>query len=265
MNKKLLIITISLILLFGSLIYLLSPILFQEGNPWPQINGIVKLTFTELEISKLSDKDNKYITKSKNGVEVVKAHMKDKGYDFIEQIGSGYLFKSSTGEGAVATQKYYSRFYSLWNVVENTDVGVDSIDPSDKLPIEQPTIAEELKECLPKSDIASHERCNELLATIRNYDDCVRAGFSIMKSNPPQCSVVDGRIFTDETNSTWDVVLTTLDNCEVKSVFQTHDKLVTLELKNGNLITAYEPQIDDVMVVVAGLKGKCGDIILATE
>jgi predicted NAD-dependent protein-ADP-ribosyltransferase YbiA (DUF1768 family) len=100
---------------------------------------------------------------------------------------------------------------------------------------------------------------------IRNFDDCVNAGFTIMKSNPPQCATPDGRTFTDETNSTWDVVLTTLNNCEVESVFQTHSKLVTLKLKNGNKVTAYEPQIDAVMKVVADLKGKCGDIRMATE
>ena len=69
--------------------------------------------------------------------------------------------------------------------------------------------------------------------TIRNFADWVKAGFNIMKSNPPQCASLDDRIFIDETNSTWNVVLATLNNCEVDSVFQTHSKLVALNLKNG--------------------------------
>jgi hypothetical protein len=86
-----------------------------------------------------------------------------------------------------------------------------------------------------------------------------------MKSNPPQCATVDDRTFTDETNSTWDIALIALNSCEVESVFQTHSKLITLNLKNGNELTAYEPNIDDVMEVIDDLQGRCGKIRIATE
>ena len=59
-------------------------------------------------------------------------------------------------------------------------------------------LAEALAECLPKSDSESHEKCQELLSLIHDFDDCVAAGFSIMKSNPPQCATPDGRTFTEE-------------------------------------------------------------------
>ncbi|TSC59622.1 MAG: hypothetical protein LiPW15_642 [Parcubacteria group bacterium LiPW_15] len=58
-------------------------------------------------------------------------------------------------------------------------------------------LALELRECLPKSDTTSRDRCLELLKLITNYDECVAAGFSIMKSNPPQCATPDGRNFTE--------------------------------------------------------------------
>ncbi len=51
-------------------------------------------------------------------------------------------------------------------------------------------VAAELKECLPKSDMASYE----------SFDACVAVGFSIMKSNPPQCVLPNGRIFLEEIN-----------------------------------------------------------------
>jgi hypothetical protein len=397
-NKKVLFIISLIILIVGISALLYLPVIFQEGNPWPQIKGITQLNFTGKDMVKLSSEENRYMTKSKNGVEVIKEYMKDKGYNFTEQMGAGYLFQSTTGESAVATHRYYSRYYSLWKITANTnntgedndlwttttgngitfqypkellvkytstvkwhpvistdndhhefvceetpaesslaqrttkrmvddrayclytssegaagsvytdytysflqndnvvnitftlqyprcdnydepqqtecqkeresfdlDGVVDRIAQSIEIKSEQLSIAEELKDCLPKSDTASHEKCNELLATIRNFDDCVNAGFTIMKSNPPQCATPDGRSFIDETNSTWDIVLTSLNNCEVESVFQTHSKLVTIKLKNGNKITAYEPQIDAVMKVVADLKGKCGDIRMATE
>ena len=46
--------------------------------------------------------------------------------------------------------------------------------------------------------MASHEKCNELLKQITDYKSCVAAGFSIMKSNPPQCATPDGRIFVED-------------------------------------------------------------------
>lgn len=386
-----------LIAIFILVVLLYRPVIFQEGNPTPLAKGIIRLNFTQDKIIKLDMNGDRYLTKSNNGQEVIKLYMNDNGYNFIEQMGSGYLFKSTTGESAVATRKHYSRFYSLWNITENInntesnndlwttittgdgitfqypkeilaeyisevqwplkliiedrpficnssgneiqqggqteqrlvdnrvycitkesegaagsiytaytyefpkdnqtgvitftlrfvqcqnydepkasecesersafdiDGTVDRIVQSIKIKSEQLSIAEELKDCLPKSDTASHKKCNELLATIRNFDDCVKAGFAIMKSNPPQCTSPDDRTFIDETNSTWDVVLVALNNCEVDSVFQTHSKLVTLNLKNGNELTAYEPQIDDVMDVVDGLKGGCGDVRMATE
>ena len=386
-----------LIAIFILVVLLYRPVIFQEGNPWSFVKGIIQLNFTQDKIIKLDVNEDRYLTKSNNGQEVIKLYMNDNGYNFIEQMGSGYFFQSITGESAVATRKHYSRFYSLWNIIENInntesnndlwttittgdgitfqypkeilaehiseakwppkliiedrsficnpsgneiqqggqteqrlvdnrvycitkesegaagstytaytyefpkdyqtgvitftlrfvqcqnyddpkaseceserstfdiDGTVDRIVQSIKIKSEQLSIAEELKDCLPKSDTASHEKCNELLATIRNFDDCVKAGFAIMKSNPPQCASPDDRTFTDETNSTWDVVLAALNNCEVESVFQTHSKLVTLNLKNGNELTAYEPQIDDVMEVVDGLKGRCSDVRMATE
>ncbi len=250
-NKKLLVIASLAVLVFGVWLIFYSPIIFQEGNPWPQIKGIVQLNFGNQNVVKLDIGENKYITKS-NNPEIIKSFMRDQGFEFTEQMGAGYLFKSAAGVNAVAVHRYYSRFYSLWSITEN-------------LAIKDISLAEQLKECLPKSDLASHEKCNELLATIRNFDDCVEAGFDIMKSNPPQCATPDGRNFTDDTNSSWAMVLTALGNCEAESVFQTHSQLVTLKLKNGNKVTAYEPQIDDVMKAVDALNGKCGNIRLATE
>jgi hypothetical protein len=185
MSKKPLIILITVVLLCAASFFLYSPVLFQEGNPWPQIKGIVQLTFSNADMIRLSGSDTVYMTKSENAQEIIKNFMEDKEYEFTEQMGAGYFFKSSTGESAVATHKYYSRYYSLWRITE-TNKSSGSV------------IAEELKDCLPKSDMESHSRCSELLAAINTFDDCVSAGFPILKSNPPQCAIPDGRIFVQD-------------------------------------------------------------------
>lgn len=178
-NKKLLLIASLAVLAIGFLILMYSPVIFQEGNPWPEIKGIARLAFGGSDMVKLSGSDNKYLTKSQGGFNAVDAFMKNKGYEFTDQMGSGYFYKSSD-KTAVITRRQYSRFYAIWTIAENRN-----------------SLADELKECLPKSDTASHEKCNDLLAAIRNYDDCVNAGFAIMESNPPQCATPGGRTFTD--------------------------------------------------------------------
>jgi len=57
------------------------------------------------------------------------------------------------------------------------------------------SLAEQFKDCLPKSDTASHEKCGRLLKTIDNFDECVTAGF-LASGSPSQCSLLDGRTFT---------------------------------------------------------------------
>jgi type II secretory pathway pseudopilin PulG len=126
-------------------------------------------------------------------------------------------------------------------------------------------VAAQLRECLPKSDALSHEKCQQLLNNIKNFDECVVAGFSIMKSNPPQCQVLDGNIFIQETNSTWEMAVRAINNCEVEKVFQTHSRIVTLTLKDGNKLIAAEPEIDAVIIITEATKLKCGRIPIGVE
>lgn len=257
-NKKPLFIISVLILILGIFLFLYSPVIFQEGNPGPLFQGIIKLNLSSENIVKLRGADNKYLTKSKNGQETIKLFMSGKDYDFADQMGSAYFFEGLNGKNALAIHKYFSRYYSLWSLVEN--------DKNREIFVEEKiSLAEELADCLPKSDILSHEKCNELLASIVNFSDCVEAGFSIMKSNPSQCATVDGRVFIDKSNSNWERALNALNNCEVEQIFQDHSKFVSLTLKTGQEIKTYEPKIDDVIVISNKLKNICGDVLIMTE
>ena len=127
------------------------------------------------------------------------------------------------------------------------------------------TLANQIAKCLVSSYSGDKEKCDELLEQITDFDSCVMAGFSIMKSNPAQCQTIDGRNFTQETNSTWEQALLTVNNCEVEKVFQTHNRIVTLTLKNGNKLITREPQIDDIIIAVEASESKCGKIPIGTE
>ncbi len=123
----------------------------------------------------------------------------------------------------------------------------------------------ELEECMPKSDNESHKKCEEILDEIRNFDECVDAGFPIMESMPPQCAVPDRETFTKETNGTWDMALDAIVGCNVEQVFQGHNRIVKLDLKNGEKLIVAESRIDDIMDVVLKSEGVCGNIIISTE
>lgn len=172
-----------LILLVGSLILFYSLLIFQEGNPWPQLKAIVRLNFGQADLVKLDIGDNRYISKG-DRPEIIKSFMKSGGYDFVEQMGSSYLFESISGSQAFVVHRYYSHYYSLWTITE-------------KKAIEKISLVDELKECLPKSDLASYEKCNGLLKQITDFDTCVRAGFLDSESERAQCLTPDGRVFTN--------------------------------------------------------------------
>ena len=119
MSKKTIIIAIVSFAL-GALIYNFSSVIFQEGNPWPEMKGIVALTFGKSDIVKLSGSDNKYLTKSNGGPKTIDDFMKSKGYEPSEQMGSGYFYKS-LNSNIVLVRRQYSRFYTIWTITENKD------------------------------------------------------------------------------------------------------------------------------------------------
>lgn len=81
--------------------------------------------------------------------------------------------------------------YRIWttNFQDNSEL---------PLVIEKKSLAQELAECLPKSDMASRDKCQQLMATITDYDTCVAAGFPVMESYPQRCQTASGKTFTKE-------------------------------------------------------------------
>lgn len=63
----------------------------------------------------------------------------------------------------------------------------------------------------------------------------------------------------------WELIKQTIDNCEVESVWQTHDRTVRAKLKNGEEIAAVEPEIDDIIDLAIATEPRCGEILTGTE
>ena len=117
-NKKIIFIFAGgLIAVFILAFLLYRPVIFQEGNPIPLIKGIFRVNFTRDKIVKLDMDGDKYLTKSKDGKETLENLLNSQGYEFIDQMGSGYFFKDDDDNAVLATQRHYSRFYSIWSLM----------------------------------------------------------------------------------------------------------------------------------------------------
>ncbi len=91
------------------------PLIFQEGNPWPLLKGIANLHAGRQELVRLDFPGEQYLSRG-NDTEAIKSFLESRGYDFVEQMGAGYIFESATGSRALAVHRYYSRHYSLWKL-----------------------------------------------------------------------------------------------------------------------------------------------------
>ncbi len=117
-SKKIILICAGgLLIVLISVFLLYKPVILQEGNPSPLIRGVIRLIFSKDKIVKLDMGGDKYLTKSRGGREVLIALLNNRGYEFIDQLGSGYFFKDKNDNAALITHRYYSRFYSIWNLV----------------------------------------------------------------------------------------------------------------------------------------------------
>lgn len=103
------------------------------------------------------------------------------------------------------------------------------------------------------------------LTIIKNFEDCLAAGFDITGNNPPKCTTIDGRVFPKFINSTWEELKAAIENYQIKKIFQTHSLVVSAYTKEDYILTAIEPNIDYVFDVIENAKGKCGDVMMITE
>lgn len=119
-------------LIFSCILFILffslySKVIFQEGNPFPLFKAIVKLNITSQDIIKLDLNKEKYLSKNKNGQYFLEDKLKESNYHFIEQMGSGYLFRNDNFDILIVTRRQYSRFYSIWTIGESRNIR-DSIE-----------------------------------------------------------------------------------------------------------------------------------------
>ncbi|RNB88619.1 hypothetical protein EDM59_05760 [Brevibacillus nitrificans] len=118
--KRFLTIVLSVFIIAAGFIVLrFGSALSQEGNPVPILVSISKLEFTNSNFEQFFESDKKLRFVSKNSGEfrydVVKEFMKEKGWDYKDQMGSGLIFENDKQTIIVETRQF-SRHYFLWDI-----------------------------------------------------------------------------------------------------------------------------------------------------
>jgi len=113
--RRPIIILVSVILILG--LIKISPVILQEGNPVPILKGIVELSTSDDKIIQISENPQRYLTKTSAGDTPLIDLMNKEGWEFVEQMGAGYVF-SKAGDRLVITSVQYTGEYRIWTLAD---------------------------------------------------------------------------------------------------------------------------------------------------
>ena len=114
------IVFVGLIVTFIYMPIILSGALWQEKDPLKHLTSIAKLKLTSSNYEKIREVDNNYVvylsdTERDDTFENIQLSLEQNGWQFKEQLGSGFIFEKA-GEEMVVTSRQYSSSYYLWTV-----------------------------------------------------------------------------------------------------------------------------------------------------
>jgi hypothetical protein len=110
-RKILLLLSVTLILGF----IIVSPVLFQEGNPIPILKGIVELSSADNKIIQISETPERYISKTNVGNTPLIELINKEGWEFVEQLGAALIF-SKDKDRLIITSVQYTGTYIVWTL-----------------------------------------------------------------------------------------------------------------------------------------------------
>lgn len=120
-KKVALIIALVIVLIFAAFFIMYYPVIFQRGNPIPYLKAASKLggdiAFVEVDVD--DEYDKFYISKKDAQDEFLSFVEDSTGAEFLEQAGSGFIFKDTDENFVVENEIYFSMYY-VWSVPLNS-------------------------------------------------------------------------------------------------------------------------------------------------
>ena len=119
LKKVLIAVLLFFFLFFGFIGFRFGSALTQEGNPVPYLIGISKYELSNNGYEEVLETTNeiRYISEfeEKYPLGMAKEFMKNKGWKFKEQMGSGLVFEKDKETITIATRQY-SKHYFIWDI-----------------------------------------------------------------------------------------------------------------------------------------------------
>ncbi|MFV8828557.1 hypothetical protein [Alkalihalobacterium sp. APHAB7] len=118
MKRFLIVSTTVLVLLISFIGLRFGSALFQEERPLLMLYTVMKLEFSDHDFELISDTSTskRYISKTRvSSEEIFHIYMSERGWNFKEQMGSGFIFEKD-GMVRVVTTRMYTRHYFIWSV-----------------------------------------------------------------------------------------------------------------------------------------------------
>ena len=113
--------------------------------------------------------------------------------------------------------------------------------------------------------VTNKESAESITKLVRSYPSI--GTLSCSGDEQPVCIQNKCRVAFDHTpnETSWEMLKRAVAECQVISIMQTHALDVSAVLKNGKIINAKEPRIDDIFDFADQYRDKCGEIRMATE
>ncbi|MBQ7898711.1 MAG: hypothetical protein IJ307_02555 [Bacteroidales bacterium] len=114
MKKKVYVLCAVILAILAAVVFLKKDEIFQRGNPIPYLNAVVQLSETNPYVA--VDEENRIYISKRGDKEALFQMIQDTyGVEFIDQLGSGYLFSDGEKSYIVSSEIYWGRF-TVWTL-----------------------------------------------------------------------------------------------------------------------------------------------------
>ena len=114
MKKKGIILCVAIMVFIASLVILKWDAVFQRGNPLPYLAAAIKLS-DENTFATVRGVEDTYITRQGDKQELFQMVQETYQVEYIDQLGSSYLFSDGEKNYMVGSEIYWSRF-TVWTL-----------------------------------------------------------------------------------------------------------------------------------------------------
>lgn len=114
MKKKVVVTCTVILAILAVMIFLKKDAIFQRGNPIPYVTAAVRLSETNPYVA-VDETNGIYISKRGDKEALFQMIQDTYGVDYIDQLGSGYLFSDGEKSYIVSSEIYWGRF-TVWTL-----------------------------------------------------------------------------------------------------------------------------------------------------